>query len=83
MIQNLVDKLESIRQKAIDEGKKFLTTDDIVEYRLGICKSCNFYFSPTGQCKKCGCFLSAKIRLARQRCPVGKWERIEFVNQQK
>lgn len=26
-----------------------------------------------GKCRKCGCYLWAKVRLAKQRCRIGKW----------
>lgn len=47
-----------------------------VEHRLNICKSCEFkrnvtLLSPI--CKQCGCVISGKVRLANQKCPIGKW----------
>lgn len=41
--------------------------------RLDICKSCPFLIKATTQCKKCGCFMHAKTKLAKATCPVGKW----------
>jgi hypothetical protein len=39
--------------------------------RLEACSSCEHH---TGlRCLVCGCFTSAKARLAHERCPVGKW----------
>jgi hypothetical protein len=46
--------------------------------RLEICKSCEFFdqkgYWGTGKCKKCGCSLRIKLKLAKQKCPIGKWE---------
>jgi hypothetical protein len=39
--------------------------------RLEICGGCESY--DEGRCRKCGCFMSLKARLASSRCPVGKW----------
>lgn len=44
--------------------------------RKSICKTCNFWY-PTarmglGKCLKCGCS-SAKLKLASEKCPIGKW----------
>jgi hypothetical protein len=45
--------------------------------RLGICKSCDFWdptaFADTGKCKLCGCSTVAKLRMATEKCPIGKW----------
>ena len=47
--------------------------EDLEQYRLNICKSCEFYRERTNQCKKCGCFMKLKTKLEHARCPVGKW----------
>ena len=48
--------------------------------RLAICKACEFWdpsgFIGTGRCQKCGCSTWAKLRMATERCPVGKWETV-------
>ena len=41
--------------------------------RLDICKSCPELIKITKQCKKCGCFMSAKTKLEFAKCPIGKW----------
>jgi tetratricopeptide (TPR) repeat protein len=39
--------------------------------RLDTCAACEHY---TGlRCRLCGCFVSAKARLAHEQCPLGKW----------
>jgi hypothetical protein len=57
-------------------GFKMSTTDQVSE-RLAICKDCVFWDSSalggSGRCKHCGCSTQAKIRLATENCPVGKW----------
>ena len=44
--------------------------------RKAICDKCEFWdstaFFGRGKCRKCGCS-SAKLRLASEKCPIGKW----------
>ena len=46
---------------------------EIKDQRLDICSSCIFLFNITKQCKKCGCFMELKTKLADAKCPIGKW----------
>ena len=48
---------------------RFFTTDEVYKDRLDICRSCIYYFKPTGQCKRCLCFMKVKARLAPMACP--------------
>lgn len=41
--------------------------------RFDICKSCPFLIKATNQCKKCGCLMHLKTKLAHAECPVGNW----------
>jgi hypothetical protein len=41
--------------------------------RMSICKKCPLYDSMFGRCRECGCFLKAKVQLAAEECPKGKW----------
>ena len=45
----------------------------VQEERFSICKSCPELLPITHQCKKCGCFMSAKTKLAKAVCPLQKW----------
>tara|TARA_R110000782_G_scaffold186862_1_gene277048 strand:+ start:15199 stop:15615 length:417 start_codon:yes stop_codon:yes gene_type:complete len=53
---------------------KFLTSKEVYNDRLKICKSCEYYFKPTGTCKRCGCFMRIKAKIAPVSCPVNKWQ---------
>jgi hypothetical protein len=46
---------------------------NIQQERLAICQSCPFYRKKINQCKKCGCIMPQKVKLADASCPVGKW----------
>lgn len=54
---------------------KFFVPNEIYEDRIAICKSCVFYFKPTGTCKDCGCFMKIKARLAPMECSQKKWQK--------
>ena len=49
------------------------TTDEIAAERYEICKACPELIKLTKQCKKCGCFMNLKVKLAPAECPIGKW----------
>jgi len=54
---------------------KFFVPNNVYEDRLEICKSCVYYFKPTGTCKDCGCFMKIKARLAPMGCGQKKWQK--------
>lgn len=43
------------------------------KYRLDICSQCPDYESNIGVCKKCGCWVIAKVWIPKARCPQKKW----------
>lgn len=48
-----------------------ITSPDTLKSRQETCKSCEHF---TGlKCKLCGCFTEAKLRMASEKCPIGKW----------
>jgi predicted Zn-ribbon and HTH transcriptional regulator len=53
--------------------KENYVEDDLAKERLAICKACPELIKLTTQCKKCGCFMSAKTKLKMASCPIGKW----------
>ena len=46
---------------------------EIAQERISICRECPELIKPTVQCKKCGCFMVAKVKLNSSSCPLGKW----------
>jgi hypothetical protein len=51
-----------------------LVSKERAEERLAICKACPKLIQLTGTCKKCGCFMAAKVKLAKASCPINKWQ---------
>jgi len=54
---------------------RFFVPNEVYEDRIAICKSCVYYFKPTGTCKDCGCFMKIKARLAPMECSQKKWQK--------
>jgi tetratricopeptide (TPR) repeat protein len=64
--------LSATKSMARFVGSGFKTASSgIVQHRLRTCAACEHH---TGlRCRLCGCFTSAKARLAHEECPIGKW----------
>jgi predicted Zn-ribbon and HTH transcriptional regulator len=56
------------------------TPPEILAEREATCRACTEWdaeaLNKTGRCKKCGCSTWAKLRMATERCPLGKWEAV-------
>jgi len=50
-----------------------MVDEEVAEHRLSICKGCPELLQLTKQCKKCGCFMTAKTKYEAAKCPLGKW----------
>jgi hypothetical protein len=59
--------------KAAMAGEKINVSPAETERRLGICRQCQFFQAKLMRCLKCGCFLSLKVRLETEHCPINKW----------
>lgn len=57
------------------------TPPEILAEREDTCRACPEWdaqaLNATGRCRKCGCSTWAKLRMATERCPLGKWEAVE------
>lgn len=51
----------------------FFASAFIYKERLSICKTCEYYIKSAHMCKECGCFMPAKAKIAKLRCPKDKW----------
>jgi len=47
--------------------------DETAELRYSICDGCEFFLQITKQCRKCGCFMHLKTKIAHAECPINKW----------
>jgi hypothetical protein len=48
-------------------------SDELANFRMSICQTCPELFTPTTQCKKCGCFMQVKTKFEAAKCPLDKW----------
>ena len=71
------EKNESLDLRTIPNRIKnvLLHDQDIIDKRWSECEKCEFLFKPTNNCKKCGCFMKVKTKIATASCPIGKWEK--------
>jgi len=57
------------------------TPPEILAAREATCRACAEWdanaLNKTGRCRKCGCSTWAKLRMATERCPTGKWEAVD------
>lgn len=56
------------------------TPPEALAAREATCRACPEWdaaaLNATGRCRKCGCSTWAKLRMATERCPLGKWEAV-------
>ena len=74
-------------RSAINAGHRFAragfapTPPEALAAREAICRACPEWdaaaLNNTGRCRKCGCSTWAKLRMATERCPLGKWEAVD------
>ena len=55
--------------------KVMLHDQKIIDKRWNECQNCEHLIKATNTCKKCGCFMKIKTRVATASCPVGKWDK--------
>lgn len=85
----LVDKAINFSKAAVQHAMKGnpKCTDDEINYRYNICKSCEHFQNNT--CKLCGCHLVRdriymnKLAWADQSCPIKKWGPISQIPSEK
>ncbi len=83
---------ESLREQhsqmrsAMQAGHRFAragfatTPTEALASREATCRACPEWdaaaLNSTGRCRKCGCSTWAKLRMASERCPLGKWQAV-------
>lgn len=59
------------------------TPPEILAAREATCRACPEWeakaLKNTGRCRKCGCSTWAKLRMASESCPLGKWSAFDTV----
>ena len=57
----------------------FFVGQQTYDKRIKIRKGCAYYFKPSGQCKRCLCFMKIKARIGSQSCPQKYWDKTSEV----
>ena len=86
MPENLRDTHKQMRA-AFLAGAKFTasgfhtTPPETLAAREATCRACPEWdaaaLNSTGRCRKCGCSTWAKLRMATEACPLGKWSAVQ------
>ena len=66
------------RMNETEKKNFFQERKEVAKQRLAICDTCDRYDTTTTQCKECGCFMSAKVKLPNASCPLHKWEQVRI-----
>ena len=63
-------------EEIIDGWKHYFFKNEQVEEmaknRIKICLSCS-ELKPSNRCTKCGCYMPAKVRSEKSKCPLKYW----------
>lgn len=65
--------LGSTRPWDLLNPKEERVSQEEADRRFEICKTCPHLIQLTNQCKKCGCLMHLKTKLANASCPIEKW----------
>lgn len=64
-------------EEIVSGWKNYFFKDEEVEnkakVRLKICLECNHINNSNDKCTICGCFIPAKVRSLKSKCPKSKW----------
>jgi hypothetical protein len=71
-VSNLVRGAVGVAKAAMGIGA---ASPQDYQARWAICMACDQH--DAGRCRTCGCFTGAKVRVAQESCPVGKWVAVE------
>jgi|DEB0MinimDraft_10_1074344.scaffolds.fasta_scaffold80000_2 hypothetical protein len=55
---------------------KIFASKHVYKQRLNTCRGCEHFQGLALVCKKCGCFMPAKAKIANLRCPADKWKEV-------
>jgi hypothetical protein len=61
--------------KAAVTAQSVLAAPSTYASRAELCAACELWIPERKRCRKCGCRTDLKLRLAQERCPLGKWEK--------
>jgi hypothetical protein len=71
---NLTAALARVAKAAVT-AQSILAAPSTYAARAELCAACELWIPERKRCRKCGCRTDLKLRLAQERCPLGKWEK--------
>ena len=63
-----LDRLRNLANEITNDLS--IASDAVIEERIAISESCEFYIKSTTNCKKCGCFMKIKTKFKGLSCPI-------------
>jgi len=69
---NLYDLFQKMAKDAVI-GNDLFVSEFESQRRYDMCQVCEHFEPKSQRCQKCGCFMSAKVKLKSADCPVKKW----------
>jgi hypothetical protein len=72
MLKNLISEAYNTAKQGLC-GERILADKYTVEYRLGVCSTCEKFNAEEKRCTVCGCFMMVKANIEASHCPDGKW----------
>jgi len=78
-LPSAADMAANLARSALRFGRSGFTLADAetLASRQSVCRSCEQWdaagMAGTGRCRFCGCSTQAKLRMASEKCPLGKW----------
>ena len=63
--------------KGVVAGQGMLVTQETYDERMAICETCPLFRKEDKRCTECGCYMEAKARLKKAKCPIDKWGMID------
>lgn len=73
------DQIKSITQLIqnvildVVKGNDIFVENNLEEYRIGICNTCESFDIQSRRCRECGCFMDQKVSYTVSKCPLNKW----------
>jgi len=71
MLEMAASAASAAAKFAVGGGKS--VTADVQKERMATCHTCKKFEPVLARCGACGCFLSLKTWLPKEKCPLGKW----------
>lgn len=75
LVQEAMNLAKSVATVVKDaaQGKAVTVSEEELQRRYSICEKCDLFDADKKRCRKCGCWMDMKSKLASMECEIGKW----------